>query len=120
MKIFRIQLIRKLTAVCTGLIFLNMSFFMAEVNALELEKKNIHLLENLVRLIAGIGYEEEKDIFGDSSSSESLSKEIDLFINPHPFSSSRLEIDISASHADDILSKPISGNYETFTPPPEA
>lgn len=81
MKLFRKDSTLRFFATLTGIVFLNMSFFLAELNALEFNKKNKALYESLVASLAGIS-EEEKDVFGGESGSEteSLSKEVDLFL----------------------------------------
>jgi hypothetical protein len=59
MKILRQHFLSKAFAVLTGLIFLNMSFFLAEVTYLEYDKKE--LMENIAKLILNSGFEEERD-----------------------------------------------------------
>lgn len=49
----------KAFALITGLAFLNMSFFLSEVAALQLEKGE--LLHNIASLILNSGFEEERD-----------------------------------------------------------
>lgn len=69
----------------TGLVFINMSFFLAEMNALEIRKKNKALWENMVKVFAGVN-EEEKDTGCEmAGESDSLFKEIDLEL--HAFAS---------------------------------
>lgn len=82
MKIFRKEYSLRIFATLTGVVFLNLSFFLAELNALEFNKKNKALYETMVSALAGI-CEEEKDAFGGESGSEteSLSKEIDICID---------------------------------------
>lgn len=80
MKLFRKEFSLRFFAILTGVVFLNMSFFLAELNALEFSKKNKALYESLVASLAGI-CEEEKDVFGGESETESLSKEVDIFVS---------------------------------------
>lgn len=82
MKFFRKEYTLRLFATLTGVVFLNLSFFLAELNALEFNKKNKALYETIVSALAGV-CEEERDVFGGESGSEteSLSKEIDIFLD---------------------------------------
>lgn len=82
MKFFRKEYALRFFATLTGVVFLNLSFFLAELNALEFNKKNKALYETIVSALAGIS-EEERDVFGGESSSEteSLSKEIDIYLD---------------------------------------
>lgn len=71
------QLRRILTAF-TGLVFINMSFFLAEMNALEIQKKNKVLWENMVKVFAGVN-EEEKGCGGElTDEADPLVKEVNL------------------------------------------
>lgn len=80
MLLFRHKQINRLLALLTGLIFLNMSFFLIELNALEVNKKNWTLYEIFSKAISGIS-EEEKD--AESSETESVSKEVDVCIQQY-------------------------------------
>lgn len=79
MKFFRNECSLRIFATLIGVVFLNLSFFLAELNALEFSKKNKALYDTIVSALAGIS-EEEKDVFGGESGSETetLSKEIDF------------------------------------------
>lgn len=82
MKFFRKEYSLRFFATLTGVVFLNLSFFLAELNALEFNKNNKALYDTLVSALAGIS-EEEKDVFGGESGAEteSLSKEIDICLD---------------------------------------
>jgi len=70
-------LLRRTLAIFTGVVFINMSFFLAEMNALELRKKNKVLWENMVKVFAGVNEEEKGDGELPDEADPSL-KEIDL------------------------------------------
>jgi hypothetical protein len=77
MKMFRTIYFRKFMAVAIGLLVLNMSLFLAEVEALKL-LKNGDVKSNIYKLWAAAGNEEEQD-FAGSPEEESLEKETLLF-----------------------------------------
>lgn len=83
MKFFRKAYIRKVMTVFTGIFFLNMSFFLAEISALNLDKYDSKMLENLVRSFSCVS-EEERDATGESADSSGASvKEVDLYLVDH-------------------------------------
>jgi hypothetical protein len=122
MKMFRQRYIRKMMILFTGITFLNMSFFLAEVTALKLNKSE-KMIENIARLISGAGFEEERDACGESSEGGggySFFKEVDLhslLISDHYNS-----LYLIAQKRNGLLDDPsgCSGYSETFSPPPEA
>ena len=63
----------------TGLIFLNMSFFLAEVSALKLSQDK-KMFSNIIKLISSNAAEEEKDAFGGTDE-DSSAKEVDLIFS---------------------------------------
>lgn len=66
MKIFRIESCTRLFSLLTAVIFLNMSFFVAEVCFLDISDK--HMIENISNLVLNSGLEEERDAHsGDTS-----------------------------------------------------
>lgn len=73
-------------ALITGIIFLNMSFFLTEVRYLGLHITHTKMVENIVKALAGVGFEEEKDSMGESASSggEQIA---DLHMTIHPVAS---------------------------------
>ena len=118
--VYRKQTHIRMMAVFTGLFFLNMSFFMIEVNALKLQKNKL-LFENIVKLLNGSGQEEEKDVFGDTGSSESPEmNEVDLFLcsslNLHNTLFLIEEMSVGTFYAD----IPTPEYYEIVQQPPEA
>jgi len=73
-------LLRRILTAFTGLVFINMSFFLVEMNALELRKKNKVLWENMVKVFAGVN-EEEKGAGELADGADPLAKEVDLETN---------------------------------------
>ena len=119
MLVFRNTYVKNIMALFTGLIFLNMSFFLAEVSALKLtlDKK---MVENIAKLISSSAAEEEKDVFGGTPDEDCSAKEVDLIFNysTHTLDSHVLLIkNRRCVHDQRVL--PL-GNYEIFSPPPEA
>jgi hypothetical protein len=81
MNFWRPILLRRILTAFTGLVFINMSFFLVEMNALELRKKNKVLWENMVKVFAGVN-EEEKGAAGElADETDLLNKEVDLEVN---------------------------------------
>jgi hypothetical protein len=60
MQRFREKYLRLTLSFFTGLIFLNMGFFLMEVRILELHK-NRQLMQNISKMLAGAALEEERD-----------------------------------------------------------
>lgn len=118
MLMFKSNYIKNVMTLLTGLIFLNMSFFLFEVSALKLHQDK-KLLMNIAKLISASSAEEEKGSVGGSADEDFSAKEVDLFVS-------------YTIHAigDDILSlntkrcvlnvgMPLLGSYEIYSPPPE-
>src|SRR5215204_5787928 len=63
MKFFRSMLVLKTMSLFTGLLVLNMSLFLAEVEALKLLQDR-QMTENIAKLLIGASNEEEKDFIG--------------------------------------------------------
>jgi len=76
MEIVRKHFLSKVFGVVTGLIFLNMSFFLAEVTYLRVEQEE--LMENIAKLILNSGFEEERDC--EPVGIDAASKGIDLIL----------------------------------------
>lgn len=77
MNSFRQHFLAKVFTLITGVIFLNMSFFLAEVSMLKFT--NQELVENIVKLISSSGFEEERD--GETSCNDSSAKEVGILIH---------------------------------------
>lgn len=106
-------------ALFTGLIFLNMSFFLAEVSALKLTQDK-KMLENIARLISSSAAEEEKDIFGGFADEDCSAKEVDLIFSYtiHTIHGHGILTDNKLDTHDQGL--PLLGSYEIYSPPPDA
>ena len=75
MNCFRTHYLSKITALITGVVFLNMSFFLAEVSMLKYDQAD--LIENIANLIFNSGFEEERD---GQSHTDNGAKEVDLLL----------------------------------------
>ena len=118
MRIFRNMRVKNLMTLFTGLIFLNMSFFLAEVAALKLNQDK-KMFANIVKLLSTSAAEEEKDVFGGTDE-DNAAKEINLIFNysTHSLDSDILDLNNKRSVFDQGL--PLLGSYEIYSPPPEA
>ena len=115
MNSFRQRYLVKAFALITGTMFLNMSFFLAEVSALNITDKG--LIENIAKLVSSSGFEEERD--GESSPNDSSGKEVDLLnlqIQIHQQS-----LFLTASRANHTWENlyPHANYSQTFSPPPD-
>jgi hypothetical protein len=104
-------------AILTGLLVFNMSFFLAEVDALEL-LHNKQMVENIAKLIMGAATEEEKDFSGCAEEGNFV-KKIDLLpaddhIPPCTF------MTIRRTHSDHDVEEVIIRSSDTVSPPPKA
>lgn len=102
----------------TGLIFLNMSFFLAEISALKLNQDK-KMFSNIIKLISSSAAEEEKDAFGGADEDFSA-KEVDLISHhsTHTVYSHIKELSTKRCVFDQGV--PLLGSYEIYSPPPEA
>jgi hypothetical protein len=111
-------LLTRLMALVTGLMFLNMSFFLIEVRVLDLKFANEKLTENISKLLSGTGCEEEPDMNGDSK--EDLSgTEVDIFCNSFSFIDKNTSIQLKAALAEGDKKNLRPGPDDRTTPPPE-
>jgi len=118
MKLFRLKYVSNTFTLITGIIFLNMSFFLAEVTALKLHQDK-QMMETISKLLSGCAAEEEKDIFGGSSDEDSTAKEIDLIFDYHTHSPGYFPLMSKNKLHAFSQGIPQLGNYEIFSPPPE-
>jgi hypothetical protein len=118
MKFFRAILIRKTCAIFTGLLVLNMSFFLAEVQALKLLRDK-QMVENIAKLILGAANEEEKDFAGSSEAGLFSGKDLSLTsaTDMDPVSS---EMRFKKTHTFNDVEKVLTRSTETISPPPWA
>jgi hypothetical protein len=120
MKVFRNKLVLTLATLFTGVVFLNMSFFLAEVSALKLTQ-NKKMVENIAKLVAGAASEEEKDAFGGNGSEDLKGvTEIDLLLDQRILLSDIVvapqQLTYMAAHGQ----KTLAGTRDTEIRPPEA
>lgn len=117
MKLFRGHILSRLITLITGIIFLNLSFILTEINSLELKENNVELYNNIVRMVSGIGAEEEKDVAGETESS--AEKEVNIFCINHGQLTADYYLITCGLHASEQNLKLLSGNHEITTPPPK-
>jgi len=117
MRIFKKLFIRNLMTLLTGLIFLNMSFFLAEVSALKINQDK-KMFSNIIKLISNNTAEEEQDAFGGADE-DSSAKEVDLIFtySAHTIHSFIINVKKKRSVFDQGI--PLLGSYEIYSPPPE-
>jgi hypothetical protein len=115
MNLIRQHILTKAFTLFTGLVFLNMSFFLAEVSLMNFSKKE--LIENIAKLILNSGFEEERDC--ETPGADSMGKGVDLMLQQvqiHHTSSILMSIGVNRTlvnhyrHANHSL---------TFSPPPD-
>lgn len=115
MKVLRYQAVTRTFCLITGIIFLNMSFFLAEVPMLDLKDKQ--MIDNICKLMLNGGLEEERD--GHSGGSDAPSKEFSLSINESLLRHSAFYLITSKIHqiSEDLY--PHANHSEKYSPPPE-
>jgi hypothetical protein len=112
---FRKHFLAKVFALITGVIFLNTSFFLAEISLLKIT--NHEILQNVAKLISNSGLEEERD--GETSDKDSTGKGVDLLVSQVQLHHQVLYLTASkANHALDDL-YPHANYSQTFSPPPD-
>lgn len=112
MKILRQRWVRRIFSLCTGLMFLNMSFLMSGISFLSPE--NRQMIENVGKLVLN---EEEKDSHGSETGTHD--KTFDCFGEDiHTQQSSLFLIAHKLQHpTNDLLLH--DGHAENVSPPPE-
>jgi hypothetical protein len=118
MKLFRNVLMQKMLALATGLLVLNMSLFLAEVEALKLLKDRA-MTENIAKLIMGAANEEEKD-FAASGEEDLSSFKSTLALQNHYIFISADIVSVIKYHDITKADKTISPFLETLSPPPKS
>ena len=116
MKIFRLKYVIETFSLVTMVIFLNMSFVFVEVSALKMDQDK-QMIKNIAALIAGCTSEEEP---GGTSDEDNTVNEIQLMLHHHPHTPSSVDILFRSKARLTTLGVPRLGNYEIFSPPPEA
>lgn len=117
MKIFRNTIIKNIMTLLTGVIFLNMSFFLYEVTVLNLGQSK-QMAANIAKLLSTSANEEERDAFGGTDE-DSTVKEVDLIFSYDTHSLTAHTSKAKASCAVN-LGVPLLGSYEIYSPPPES
>jgi hypothetical protein len=114
MKVFRIRFVVNLFTLFTGVIFLNMSFVLAEISALRIDR-NSEMAHSLSILVANSMAEEEPGAADEDSTLSGL----DLIVNHHGHVGA---IDQYSSIKFNVWSHghPKLGEFEICKPPPEA
>jgi hypothetical protein len=114
MNLVRKNLVVKAVALLTGLLFLNMSFLLAEIALLKVSDSQV--LENVTRLFLTGGLEEERD--GDPQNEKDAS--LEDFIIPHPFicCQSLFSLLTKTTYSPEDL-YPHANYSQTFSPPPD-
>jgi hypothetical protein len=118
MRTVRLHIASRIVAVFTGIVFLNMGFFLTEIRMLNLHVTDHELVENIVKMMSGAGIEEEKDAFGGSEEGGS-EQAIDFHIITHAgavYISVLIGDNPYTTNQSNLLSL-IAG--ETATPPPK-
>ena len=102
----------------TGLIFLNMSFFLFEISALKLNQDKT-MFSNIIKLASSNATEEEKDAFGGTDE-DCSAKEVDLIFSysAHTIHAFTSKVNKKRSVFDQGI--PLLGSFEIYSPPPEA
>ena len=115
MQCFRKRLIRIVLTFTTGIIFLNMGFFLLEIKMLGLHKDR-EIMENISRMLAGAAFEEERDC---SSLSVNLAEE--EYLAGHHHGGHTASLFLIAEHCAHMLHDGACrhGYYKKFNPPPE-
>ena len=115
MKTFRRNYLSRAFSLITGVLFLNMSFFLVEVSLLEITDHQI--IENIARLISTGGFEGERD--GETPEKDSA-KEVDLIVELIQAHHQAVIIVASKSGRmpDDLY--PHANYSQTFSPPPDS
>lgn len=116
---FRYNISTRIISLLTGLVFLNMSFFMAEVAALKLQKDS-ELLQNIVKLISFAGVEEEKDAASEPGDTTKNFKGIDICLLGELNANRNPKNKSIGKFAEYLTAELSSGNSDTITQPPES
>lgn len=111
----RQRAISRIFSLLTGVVFLNMSFFLAEVCLLDIQDKQ--MIENVAQLILNGGLEEERD--GHATTVDGGLKVFSLVSDALMLRHSSLFLIASRVHQEFIDHYTPSDHSEKFTPPPE-
>jgi len=115
---FREHFFSKLLTLITTLIFLNMSFFLAEVTILDLQEDS-RFSKVISLVLSGTCFEEEKETGGDTTEEDTSAKKIEVvFTDYHKAFDAHIILSDLKWGFDHGL--PTFGVYKKFTPPPES
>ncbi len=117
MKLFSRNLFTKLFSLFTGVIFLNMSFFLAEVCLLDFQDKQ--MIENVSKLILNGGLEEERDTHGASGLGADAFKVLSIGSDDLLLRHSSLFLIAARTHSDNEDHYLHADYSEIVSPPPE-
>lgn len=117
MKFFRKGYPLRFFTTLSGIVFLNLSFFLAELNAFEFNQKDKALYEALVACLSGIS-EEERDPLGGETETESLSKEVVLCAIYHQHLSGGYTFTL-CTNGSSLAHFPCDGSLSKIHQPPE-
>lgn len=117
MKVYRLRFVKIAFIIVWCASLLHMTFFMAGVTLLGLEKNRV-LIENAQKLLAIVSVEEEPDAHS-SSESRSVAKIVDILEENlhHSFNENRSATILFKFLADE--DGICAGHAQTFTPPPD-
>lgn len=115
MKMLRNQTTTRIFSLLIGVIFLNMSFFLAEVCMLDL--KDRQMIENICQLVLNGGFEEERD--AHSSPTDAPLKIFSLVSEDLLLRHSSLFLIASKMHQEFEDHYIDADHSEKFSPPPE-
>jgi hypothetical protein len=114
MKMLRNQTTTRIFSLLTGVMFLNMSFFLAEVCMLDLKDRQV--IENICELVLNGGFEEERDAH---SGTDAPLKMLSLVSEDLHLRHSSLFLIASKMHHDFEDHYLHADHSEKFSPPPE-
>lgn len=116
METVRHHILSKLATLFTAVVFLNMSFFLAEVILLDFSDRE--MIENIASLVASSGFEEERDT--EPVEKDSMHNGFDMLaLSLMVHHTSLFHIGTKALQ-EFINLYPPANHAKTFTPPPEA
>lgn len=108
------QAMTRISALLTGVIFLNMSFFLAEVCLLDI--KDARMIENVCNLVINGGLEEERDTHSTSGDASLKMFSIAAGLYLHHASVFLIASKINPDTEDNYLH---ADHSEIFSPPPD-
>jgi hypothetical protein len=115
MRVFRHQSVTRTFSIFTGLIFLNMSFFLAEVCLLDFQDRQ--MIENVCNLVLNGGLEEERDTH--STGVDSPGKVLSLLGDKLQLRHATLFLIAAKIHQDFQDDYLHADHSEIFSPPPD-